>query len=125
VWTNQFDNVANRAAHVRTTGPEIFEQTQGAVDAFTCATGTGGTLAGVAEYLKSAKPSVKIFLADPPGSVLYSLITTGVMERGGSSITEGIGQGRVTLNLDGRTGPDFLDGAVQIPDAKSIEMVHF
>lgn len=125
VWTNQFDNVANRRAHLETTGPEIWYQTDGKVDAFTCATGTGGTLAGVTRYLKDvSNGSVKTFLADPPGSVLHSYITSGgkLKERTGSSITEGIGQGRVTDNL--KPDIDLLDGAVHISDERSIEMVY-
>lgn len=121
IWTNQFDNTANRDAHVATTGPEIWEQTGGQIDAFTCATGTGGTLAGVARYLKEKKPDVRIVLADPPGSVLYSYFTSGgeLMERSGSSITEGIGQGRITDNL----ADTPVDGAVQVPDEASISMM--
>lgn len=125
VWTNQFDNVANRRAHIETTGPEIWHQTNGKIDAFTCATGTGGTLAGVTRYLKEVSDgSVKTFLADPPGSVLHSYITSGgkLKERTGSSITEGIGQGRVTDNL--KPDIDLLDGAVHISDERSIEMVY-
>jgi cysteine synthase len=125
VWTDQFDNVANRRAHVETTGPEIWAQTDGKVDAFTCATGTGGTLAGVTAFLKEASGGrVKSFLADPPGSVLHSYITSGgkLTERTGSSITEGIGQGRVTSNL--RPDVASLDGALHISDEKSIEMVY-
>ncbi|EQC28052.1 cysteine synthase [Saprolegnia diclina VS20] len=121
VWTNQFDNVANRLAHFETTGPEIFAQTQGDVDAFTCATGTGGTLAGTALYLKERKPGVRIVLADPPGSVLYRHVHDNVLERtGNGSITEGIGQGRVTENLRGAP----IDDAVHIEDHRSIEMVY-
>ena len=125
VWTNQFDNVANRRAHVETTGPEIWAQTQGTVDAFTCATGTGGTLAGVTRYLKDVSNNkVRCYLADPPGSVLHSYITSGghLTERTGSSITEGIGQGRITDNLKQEVSE--LDGAVHISDEKSIEMVY-
>jgi len=125
VWTNQFDNVANRKAHIETTGPEIWNQTRGKIDAFTCATGTGGTLAGVTRYLKDASDGrVKCYLADPPGSVLHSYITSGghLVERTGSSITEGIGQGRVTDNL--KADIDMLDGALHISDEKSIEMVY-
>ena len=102
VWTNQFDNVANRQAHIETTGPEIWAQLDGKVDAFTCSTGTGGTFAGTTRYLKDiSNGKVKAVLADPPGSVLYSYIKSGGKEmiRGGSSFTEGIGQGRVTDNL--------------------------
>ncbi|KAI1110012.1 cysteine synthase (O-acetylserine (thiol)-lyase-like protein) [Nemania sp. NC0429] len=125
VWTDQFDNTANRRAHVETTGPEIWAQTAGAVDAFTCATGTAGTLAGVTRYLKEVSEGrVRSYLADPPGSVLHSYIQSGgkLAERSGGSITEGIGQGRVTGNL----APDLalLDGSLHVPDEKSIEMVY-
>ena len=125
VWTNQFDNTANRQAHVEMTGPEIWYQTEGKVDAFTCATGTGGTLAGVTRYLKTASEGrVKTYLADPPGSVLHSYITSGgkLNERTGSSITEGIGQGRVTDNL--KEDIRLVDGALHISDEKTIEMVY-
>jgi cysteine synthase A len=125
VWTNQFDNIANRKAHIETTGPEIWAQTKGKVDAFTCATGTGGTLAGVTRYLKTVSDGkVKCFLADPPGSVLHSYIQSGgkLIERSGSSITEGIGQGRVTDNL--AQDIDLLDGSMHISDEKSIEQVY-
>ncbi|OTA61893.1 PALP-domain-containing protein [Hypoxylon sp. EC38] len=125
VWTNQFDNTANRRAHIETTGPEIWAQTNGNVDAFTCATGTAGTLAGVTRYLKDVSGGrVKAYLADPPGSVLHSYIQSGgkLVERSGSSITEGIGQGRITDNL----APDvaLLDGSLHIADEKSIAMVY-
>ncbi|KAG8202369.1 hypothetical protein GWM34_02944, partial [Candida africana] len=125
VWTNQFDNVANRQAHIETTGPEIWAQLDGKVDAFTCSTGTGGTFAGTTRYLKDiSNGKVKAVLADPPGSVLYSYIKSGGKEmiRGGSSFTEGIGQGRVTDNLQ----PDLelVDDAVKIPDEDSIAMVY-
>lgn len=125
VWTNQFDNTANRQAHIETTGPEIWYQTKGKIDAFTCATGTGGTLAGVTRYLKTVSDGrVKSYLADPPGSVLHSYITSGgkLNERTGSSITEGIGQGRVTDNL--KPDIDLVDGALHISDEKTIEMVY-
>ncbi|RFU33460.1 hypothetical protein B7463_g2855, partial [Scytalidium lignicola] len=125
VWTNQFDNTANRRAHIETTGPEIWAQTKGKIDAFTCATGTGGTLAGTTRYLKTVSDGrVKCFLADPPGSVLHSYISSGgkLVERTGSSITEGIGQGRVTDNLQPDIG--LIDGSMNIPDEKSIEMVY-
>lgn len=125
VWTNQFDNIANRRAHIETTGPEIWAQTEGKIDAFTCATGTAGTLAGVTRYLKDISGGrVKSFLADPPGSVLHSYITSGghLKERMGSSITEGIGQGRITDNL--KQDIDLVDGALHISDEKSIEMVY-
>ncbi|RHY38252.1 hypothetical protein DYB34_002943 [Aphanomyces astaci] len=120
VWTNQFDNVANRLAHTKTTGPEIWEQTEGNIDAFTCATGTGGTLAGTGIYLKQKNPNVKIVLADPPGSVLFNFVKNGVLERQGTgSVTEGIGQGRVTENL--KDSP--IDDAVHVEDHRSINMV--
>jgi cysteine synthase A len=119
IWGNQFDNVANRDAHVYTTGPEIWEQTKGKVDAWTVSTGTGGTYAGVAAYLRSKNKNVQCVLADPPGSVLASYFKTGKMERAGSSITEGIGQGRVTANLHGAP----IDDALSIPDEDTIKMV--
>ncbi|KAL9595966.1 MAG: hypothetical protein Q9219_006126 [cf. Caloplaca sp. 3 TL-2023] len=125
VWTNQFDNIANRRAHIETTGPEIWNQTQGKLDAFTCSTGTAGTLAGVTRYLKDVSGGkVKSYLADPPGSVLHAYIVSGgkLTERKGSSITEGIGQGRVTDNL--KPDIDLVDGALHISDEKSIEMVY-
>ena len=125
VWTNQFDNVANRRAHLETTGPEIWAQTDGKLDAFTCATGTAGTLAGVTRYLKTKSDGrVKTYLADPPGSVLFSYMMSGgkLTERKGSSITEGIGQGRVTDNL--KPDIDLVDGALHIADERSIEMVY-
>lgn len=124
VWTNQFDNTANRRAHIETTGPEIFAQTNGEVDGFVCATGTGGSLAGTARYLKDTKPGVKIFLADPPGSVLFSYFTSErkLMDRAGSSITEGIGQGRITDNL--APDVDLIDGALHIKDEDTIAMVY-
>ena len=125
VWTNQFDNTANRQAHIETTGPEIWAQTGGKIDAFTCATGTGGTLAGITRYLKTASDGrVKSFLADPPGSVLHSYIQSGgkLIDRSGGSITEGIGQGRVTDNL--QPDIDLLDGSLHISDEKTIEMVY-
>lgn len=117
IWANQFDNVANRQAHVETTGPEIWEQTQGKVDGFICAVGSGGTLAGVAEALQHK--GVKIGLADPDGAALHSFYTTGKLEAPGSSITEGIGQGRITANLEGFT-PDF---SYRIPDAEALPIV--
>ncbi|KIL84132.1 cysteine synthase-like protein [Fusarium avenaceum] len=125
VWTNQFDNTANRRAHIETTGPEIWTQTNEKVDAFTCATGTGGTLAGTTRYLKDiSNGRVKCFLADPPGSVLHSFVSSGgkLNERSGSSITEGIGQGRITDNL--QPDIDLVDGSLHISDEKSIEMVY-
>ncbi|KAI9229142.1 MAG: cysteine synthase [Piptocephalis tieghemiana] len=124
VWTNQFDNTANRQAHIETTGPEIWEQMEGRIDGFTCSTGTGGTLAGITRYLKDKDPRVKIYLADPPGSVLYSYFQSGgkLKERTGSSITEGIGQGRITNNL--APDVDLIDGALHIPDERSIHMLY-
>jgi cysteine synthase A len=116
IWANQFDNVANRQAHVETTGPEIWEQTGGKVDGFICAVGTGGTLAGVAAALRERKPGVVIGIADPPGAALFSYYTTGELKAEGSSITEGIGQGRITANLEGLS----VDAAFQIPDEESI-----
>ncbi len=117
VWANQFDNVANRQAHVETTGPEIWEQTGGRVDGFICAVGSGGTLAGVAQTLQHK--GVRMGLADPDGAALYSYYTTGEFKSEGSSITEGIGQGRVTANLEGFT-PDFC---ARIPDAEALPVV--
>jgi cysteine synthase len=117
IWANQFDNVANRQAHVETTGPEIWAQTGGRVDGFICAVGSGGTIAGVAEALQPK--GVKIGLADPEGAALYAWYTSGVFESPGSSITEGIGQGRITANLEGFT-PDF---ACRVPDAEALPVV--
>ena len=101
VWANQFDNVANRNAHIDGTGPEVWEQTGGKLDAFICAVGSGGTLGGMSLYLKGKNPDVQIGLADPYGAALYSYYTTGELKSEGSSITEGIGQGRITANLEG------------------------
>ncbi|MCX7288954.1 MAG: cysteine synthase A [Rhodobacterales bacterium] len=117
IWANQFDNVANRQAHVETTGPEIWDQTDGKVDGFICAVGSGGTLAGVAMALQPK--GVKIGLADPEGAALHSFYTTGKLESPGTSITEGIGQGRITANLEGFT-PDF---SYRIPDAEALPIV--
>jgi cysteine synthase A len=119
IWANQFDNVANRQAHVETTGPEIWNQTAGKVDGFVCAVGTGGTLAGTALALRARNPKVQIALADPFGAALHSFYTAGVLKSEGSSITEGIGQGRITANLEGFT-PDH---SFQIPDAEAVEIV--
>jgi cysteine synthase A len=119
IWANQFDNVANRDGHYRTTGPEIWEQTGGKVDAFTCAVGTGGTLAGVGMALKERKPEVRIVLADPMGAALYHYYKHGELKAEGSSITEGIGQGRITANLEGAP----IDDAVQIPDEEALPYV--
>ncbi len=119
IWANQFDNVANRDGHYRTTGPEIWDQTDGKVDAFVCAVGTGGTLAGVAAALRERKKTVKIGLADPFGAALYSYYTKGELKAEGSSIAEGIGQGRITKNLEGFR-PDF---SYQIPDDEGLRIV--
>lgn len=118
-WANQFDNTDNREGHRRTTGEEIWAQTAGKIDAFTCACGTGGTLAGVGMALKAHNPSVKIILADPDGSALYSWVKTGELASSGSSITEGIGQGRVTANLNGAP----IDDAIRIPDTDALAQV--
>ena len=119
IWANQFDNVANRDGHIRTTAQEIWQQTDGKVDGFVSSVGTGGTLAGVAMGLKAKSGAVKIALADPLGAALYSYYTTGELKAEGSSITEGIGQGRITANLDGFT-PDF---SYQIPDEEALPIV--
>jgi cysteine synthase A len=119
IWANQFDNVANRDGHIRTTGPEIWEQTDGKLDGFICAVGTGGTLAGVGIALKERNPKIAIGLADPMGAALYSYYTTGELKASGSSITEGIGQGRITKNLEGAP----VDVAFQIPDEEAVPIV--
>jgi cysteine synthase A len=119
IWANQFDNVANRQAHVETTGPEIWEQTSGEVDGFVCAVGTGGTLAGVGMALKERNSKVAIGLADPMGAALYSYYTTGELKSAGSSITEGIGQGRITKNFEGAP----IDLAFQIPDEEGLPLI--
>lgn len=119
IWANQFDNLANREGHRRTTGVEIWEQTGGRIDAFTCAVGTGGTLAGIALALKDRNPAVRIVMADPLGSALYSWKKTGVLESSGSSITEGIGQGRLTANL--LDAP--IDDAVRISDEEALPII--
>ncbi len=117
IWANQFDNVANRQAHVETTGPELWAQTGGKVDGFICAVGSGGTLAGIAMALQPK--GVKIGIADPEGAALYSYYTTGELKSEGSSITEGIGQGRITANLEGLR-PDM---AYRIPDSEALPVV--
>ena len=119
VWANQFDNLANREGHRTTTGQEIWQQTAGQVDAFTCACGTGGTLAGVSLALKAHRPGIRIVLADPEGSGLYGWVKSGDLSVQGSSITEGIGQSRVTANLQDVT----IDDAVRVPDAEALEQV--
>jgi cysteine synthase len=120
IWANQFDNVANREAHARTTGPEIWEQTGGKVDGFVSAVGSGGTLAGVAAALRERNRDVKIALADPFGAALFNYYTAGELKAEGSSITEGIGQGRVTANLEDLK----VDFAYQIPDAEALEIIY-
>ncbi|GLQ18299.1 cysteine synthase A [Maritalea porphyrae] len=120
IWAQQFDNVANRQAHIEGTGPEIFEQTGGKVDGFICAVGSGGTLAGVAQALKERNKDIQIGIADPEGAALYSYYTTGEFGSTGSSITEGIGQGRITANLEGLE----VDHAFQIPDAEALPYIY-
>ncbi|MBM3503584.1 MAG: cysteine synthase A [Alphaproteobacteria bacterium] len=116
LWANQFDNPANRDGHFRTTGPEIWQQTDGTIDGFVCAVGTGGTLAGVGMYLKTQRRDVTIALADPMGAALYSYYTTGELKSEGNSITEGIGQGRITKNLEGAP----VDRAYQVRDEEAL-----
>jgi len=120
IWAQQFDNVVNRQAHIESTGPEIWRDTHGRVDAFVSSVGTGGTLAGVARFLKDRKPGVRIVLADPEGSALYSWKKTGKLEASGSSITEGIGTTRITANFEGTP----VDDAVQITDKRAVAMVY-
>jgi len=121
IWSNQFDNTANRRAHLETTGPEIWAQTQGSVDAFVASSGTGGTLAGVSEYLKSRRPGVRCVLADPPGSALFEFVRNGALKATGKgSITEGIGIARVTANF--ADAP--LDDAVHIEDGETVRFVY-
>jgi len=120
VWANQFDNVANREAHVESTGPEIWAQTDGKVDAFICAVGSGGTLAGVAEALRARNPHVKVGLADPHGAALYSWYTDGELKAEGTSISEGIGQGRITANLEGLK----INRAYRISDEEMLHAVY-
>jgi cysteine synthase len=121
IWANQFDNTANRDAHFESTGPEIWAQTGGRIDAFCAATGTGGTLAGIARYLKSKSAAVRVVLVDPPGSALFHWFKDGELKTdGGSSITEGIGTGRVTANLEGTP----IDDALRISDAQTMHYVY-
>ncbi len=120
LYANQWDNVANRDGHADSTGPEIWAQTGGQVDGFTCAVGTGGTLAGVGAYLKHKNPGIVTAAADPLGAAIYSWIKTGELKSEGSSITEGIGQGRVTGNLDGAK----IDDAFQIPDEEMLPVCY-
>ena len=120
VWANQFDNVANRRGHYETTGPEIWQQTDGTLDGFICAVGTGGTLAGVGDYLKEQNADVKIGLADPMGASIYNYYVNGELKSEGSSITEGIGQGRITGNLEGAV----VDMPYQIPDEELLLVLY-
>lgn len=119
VWANQFDNIANRQAHIETTGPEIWRQTDGQVDGFTCAIGTGGTLAGIGIYLKQQNENIRIAAADPMGANMYHWFKHGELRSEGTSITEGIGQGRVTANIEGAP----IDDAYQIADAEALPIV--
>jgi cysteine synthase A len=120
VWANQFDNLANRQAHFETTGPEIWEQTEGKIDAWVAATGTGGTFAGVSMFLKSKNPAIQAVLADPMGSGLYSYFKTGEIKTEGSSITEGIGTSRITANMENAP----VDDAIQIDDTEAVRVVY-
>jgi cysteine synthase A len=119
IWANQWDNLANRQGHIETTGPEIWAQTDGKVDGFVSAVGTGGTLAGVGIALKERNAKVRIALADPMGAAMFSYYTTGVLKAEGSSITEGIGQGRITKNIEGAP----VDVAYQIPDSEAVPII--
>ena len=120
IWANQFDNVANRRAHIEGTGPEIWAQTNGKIDAFICAVGSGGTLGGMSLYLKGQNPDIQIGLADPFGAALYSYYTTGELKSEGTSITEGIGQGRITANLEGIA----VDRSYQVADAEWLPVLY-
>ncbi|MCB2046553.1 MAG: pyridoxal-phosphate dependent enzyme, partial [Novosphingobium sp.] len=119
VWANQFDNIANRKAHIESTAPELWEQMEGRIDGFTCAAGTGGTVAGVGMGLKSLDEKVTIALTDPHGAALYSYFATGELKAEGSSVAEGIGQGRVTANLEGAP----IDTQFRISDEEGLEWV--
>jgi cysteine synthase A len=120
IWANQFDNLANRQAHYETTGREIWEQTEGKVDAWVTATGTGGTLAGVSLFLKEKNPNIKTVVADPMGSGLYSYVKTGEIHTEGSSITEGIGNSRITANMEGVP----IDDAIQVDDREAVRVIY-
>jgi cysteine synthase A len=120
IWANQFDNTANRQAHIDATGPEIWAQTDGKIDAFICAVGSGGTLGGLSLYFKQKNPDIQIGLADPFGAALYSYYTTGELKSEGTSITEGIGQGRITANLEGIT----VDRSYQVADAEWLPVLY-
>ena len=119
VWANQFDNVSNRQAHLEGTGPEIWEQTGGRIDAFTCSVGTGGTIAGVGMALKEQNTDIQVVLSDPMGSGLFSLYTQGEAKAEGSSITEGIGNGRITKNLENAPIDDFQ----QVTDEEALNVI--
>jgi len=119
LYANQWDNTSNRNAHVRSTGPEIWDQTDGTVDGFTCAIGTGGTIAGTSEFLKSKNKNVRIAVADPMGSAMYEYFKNGELKSDGGSITEGIGQGRITGNIDGA----MIDDAYQVHDRDALPLI--
>jgi cysteine synthase len=119
LWANQWDNTANRDGHYRSTGPEIWEQTEGRVDGFTCSIGTGGTLAGISQFLKEKNKKIRTAAADPMGAAMYHWFKHGELKSEGSSITEGIGQGRVTKNIEGAP----VDDAYQIPDAEALPLI--
>jgi cysteine synthase len=120
LWANQFDNIANRLAHVKTTGPEIYKQTEGKIHGFTCAVGTGGTLAGIALALKERDPAIQIALTDPMGAALYNHYAHGELKAEGNSVAEGIGQSRITANLEGAP----IDCAFQVPDEEGLQIVY-
>jgi cysteine synthase len=120
IWANQFDNVANRLAHFETTGPEIWDQTEGKIDGFICAVGSGGTLAGVAQALRARNPRVQIGLADPMGAALFNYYAHGELKAEGGSISEGIGQGRITANLEGLS----IDRPYQIDDVEMLQVIY-
>ncbi|WAL58814.1 cysteine synthase A [Thermocoleostomius sinensis] len=120
IWANQFDNLANRRAHYETTGPEIWSQTDGKIDAWVAATGTGGTYAGVSMFLKEKNPNIRCVLADPMGSALYNYFKTGELKSEGSSITEGIGTSRITANLEGAP----VDDAIQVDDREALRVIY-
>jgi cysteine synthase A len=120
IWANQFDNLANRRAHYETTGPEMWAQTDGKIDGWVAATGTGGTYAGVSLFLKEKNPDIKCVVADPMGSGLYSYIKTGEIKMEGNSITEGIGNSRITANMEGAPADD----AIQIHDQEALRVVY-
>ena len=119
LWANQFDNIANQNAHYETTGPEIWEQTEGNVDAFTCAVGTGGTLSGIGKFLKEKNKNIKIILSDPYGSALFNYYKNNELKSDGNSITEGIGQGRITKNLENL----ILDDAIKVDDKDALKII--